>query len=194
MKIALKAIGITSALVLLNAGLVSCTSPVSQDTHSEEFYPEDAQRDSTTLEMTQAANGSLADGTLYPVNFSGDQLNSLGEAKLDRMLQADPPLPIKVWMAIPDDNQSEARREAVGAFLKDRGLLVDQITFGVGPNPDSYSTSDNALAGYTKQESTDVSQANGGNTAAGSSSGSAGSGSSSGASSGGTSGGGSTGH
>src|SRR5580658_306313 len=141
MKVMLKAIGITSALILLNAGLVGCQSDkMNQVAHGEEFYPDDAPRDSTTLEMTQAARGSLADATLYPMHFDGDKLNSLGEAKLDRMLQADPPLPIKIWMAIPDNDSAEARRESVGTFLKDRGLLVEQITFGVGPNPDSNSS------------------------------------------------------
>jgi len=177
MKMAMRAIGITSALILLNAGLIGCQSnDMSNVSHGEDFYPEGVQRDSARLEMTQADNGSLADGTLYAVDFSGDKLNSLGQAKLDRMLQADPPLPLKVWMAVPEDTQAQSRREAVGTFLRDRGLLVEQITFGVGPNPGSYSGTDAQLAGFTKLETTDVSQSNAGNTATGSSSGSAGNG------------------
>ncbi|HTW93726.1 MAG TPA: hypothetical protein VMD30_02960 [Tepidisphaeraceae bacterium] len=176
MKIPFRAIGIASALVLLNAGLVGCQNDnMSNESHGEQFYPEDAQRDSTRLEMTQADCGALADGTLYPIDFSGDKLNSLGEAKLDRMILADPPLPLKVWMAIPDDGQAETRRVSVGTFLSDRGLTVEQITFGVGPNPESYSSADAQLAGFVKLETTDESQANSGNTATGSSSGSSGS-------------------
>ena len=40
-----------------------------------------------------------------------------------------------------------------GAYLKDRGLLVDQIKFGQGPNPSTAHLASDGIKGLTKTES-----------------------------------------
>lgn len=121
---------ISAAVLLLAAG---CEN--DNKVHSEEFMPADQARDTVRLFDAEAARGAAEDGTLYACHFDGPALNSLGMAKLDAMLAAGGPVPLKVWMAVPEDEQAQSRRLSVGTFLKDRGLVAEQIQFGRGSNP-----------------------------------------------------------
>ena len=145
---------ISATLALLAAGLLfGCQGNNSGQIRGENDFPVEGEHDNQAIIHVEEANGALADATLYPRHFNGDQLNSLGMKKLDLMLDGDPTLPMTVWLDIPEDDLAQSRRLAVGTYLEDRGLLVDQIKFGSGPNPDTYSVATDQLKGLALQES-----------------------------------------
>jgi hypothetical protein len=126
--------------------------------HGEEFTPEEQVSQVTKLEDVQAARGARSDATLYAIHFDGDHLSTLGMAKLDLMLKDDSALPIKVWLAVPDDGNLEGRREAINAYLKDRGVAADQVVLERGANPD---TDHPAAKGLTDLANMDSSSSSG---------------------------------
>jgi uncharacterized membrane protein YgcG len=149
--------------------------------HGEEF-PADSQVSSVTkIAEAQADRGARSDATLYAIHFDGRYLNTLGMAKLDRMLrdQADPP--VEVWLAVPADEQLNARQMSVAAYLKDRGLPTDEVKFGKGANPATDSPAAQGLKDLPKadQDSSGISSGgapSAGSAASGSGGGSAGGG------------------
>jgi hypothetical protein len=134
--------------------------------HGEEFAPVGQVSQVTKIMDAQANRGARSDATLYPFHFDGRYLNALGMAKLDRMLkdQADPP--VSVWLNLPPDEQYEARRLSVAAYLKDKGLPPDEVVFGAGGNPD---TNHPAAQGLIDLPKTD--EASGGTSSSGGSTG-----------------------
>jgi predicted small lipoprotein YifL len=104
--------------------------------HADEFAPDDQVTQVTKLADVQAARGARAEATLFAIHFDGDHLSTLGMAKLDVMLKDDASAPLKLWLAIPDDENLAAREEAINAYLKDHGVATEKVVFGRGPNPD----------------------------------------------------------
>jgi hypothetical protein len=136
-------------LLFLLAGCQQQT-PVN---HSEDFAADDQPKAIDRLMDAQAARGAAVDATLYADHFDGSQLNSLGTAKLDLMLKDGGSLPISVWMAVPEDDKMQMRRLAVAAYLKEKGVPLDQIRFAAGPNPDTGSPAAKGLKDLDKLES-----------------------------------------
>jgi len=102
------------------------------------------------LERTQEINGARNEATLYPDQFDGPGLTSLGSRALDLMLQSSRSCnPLTLYLDIPDDNLAEERRMAIGRYLEDRGgLKPEQIEFHYGTNPANYHTADVQLGYY----------------------------------------------
>jgi hypothetical protein len=121
--------------------------------HSEDFAADDKPKAMDRLLDSQAARGAAVDATLYADHFDGSQLNSLGTAKLDMMLKDGGSLPMSVWMAVPEDDKMQMRRLAVAAYLKEKGVALDQIRFAAGPNPDTGSPAGKGLKDLDKLES-----------------------------------------
>ncbi|HUB25424.1 MAG TPA: hypothetical protein VL992_08330 [Tepidisphaeraceae bacterium] len=118
------------------------------------FAPDAQPKASDRLYASQAAAGAASDATLYPCHFSGTKLNSLGAAKLDDMLEGASGGSLKVWMAVADDDLAEARRVAVGVYLRDHGVALEQIEFGDGANPTTLHSAAKGLADLPKADST----------------------------------------
>jgi hypothetical protein len=120
------------------------------------------------LEHTQEAAGARTEATLYPQHFDGDQLTSLGAEELDLMLaDSHSTNPLVVYIDVPEDDHSEARRMAVGKYLEAHGnLTAEQIEFRSGANPATYAPAGIQLSNYGK---TDTSDAGGSSAAAGTS-------------------------
>jgi hypothetical protein len=120
----------------------------SADQHGEEFVPNDTMRATQKFMLAQQASGSRHDATLHAQHFNGKELSSLGEQKLDLMMQDDDVNePFTVYMNLPkDDVTTTARQESVVRFLKDKGFAEDQIKVEIGENPDSYTSSAPAIA------------------------------------------------
>jgi uncharacterized UBP type Zn finger protein len=135
------------------AALLALASGCKQDNnapdmHGENFVPNDTLRASQKFMLAQQASGSRHDATLHAQHFNGKELGSLGEQKLDLMLQDDDVNePFTVYMNLPKgDATTTARQESVVRYLKDKGLTEEQIKVEIGENPDSYSSSAPAIA------------------------------------------------
>jgi hypothetical protein len=105
--------------------------------HGENYVPDGTYRDEEKFIDITVANGARADGTLRQVHFTGETLNSLGEKKLDNMLEADTgsATALTVYIDIPrSDPAFDKRQETVGAYLKSKGLKDSQIVLLDGPN------------------------------------------------------------
>ncbi|MGD0388186.1 MAG: hypothetical protein ABSC42_04445 [Tepidisphaeraceae bacterium] len=106
------------------------------------------------LTHTQEASGARAECTLYPDQFDGPTLSTLGTSTLDLVL-ADSHIcnPLVLYLAIPEDQYAQDRRLAIGRYLEDRGgLKAEQIEFRSGPNPDTYNPVDAQLGYYPKTD------------------------------------------
>jgi hypothetical protein len=126
--------------------------------------------ESEQLLHTQECAGARAEATLYPEQFDGPGLTSLGTRALDLMLQ-DPHScnPLVLYLDIPDDSLAEERRLTIGRYLEDRGgLKPEQIEFHYGTNPGNYHAADVQLTYYLAK--TDTAADSGGASASSSSS------------------------
>jgi hypothetical protein len=86
---------------------------------------------------TQFAAGAVEDAMLFAIHFDGDQLNSLGQQKLDAIVAARSKVaPLKLYLNLPkDDAANTARQTTVETALKTSGLTLEQFELAVGPNP-----------------------------------------------------------
>ena len=107
--------------------------------NNRKYFPDGAYRVNDQHEDVQAANGALADGTLYPRHFSGDKLNSLGQTKLSLMAQGAKGSTdtVRVYLDMPDAAATELRREVIKQFLAERGITTERLAMAVGPNTGS---------------------------------------------------------
>lgn len=118
--------------------------------HGEQFA-NDAVHSVHEFTMMESANATRADATLRSYHFDSTELNSLGEERLELMLRNGQTCnPLTIYLDLPtEDADTSARREAVGAFLKDHGLTDEQIKFNPGPNPNWNSPVAPLIAGTT---------------------------------------------
>lgn len=122
--------------------------------HGEVFTEPGAVTSIGRLNQAQAANGAKADAMLYPRHFDGDQLNALGQTKLDLILKASTAgKPAVVYLDMPHD-QMTARQSAVLAYFKDAGLNESQVELVEGPNPHDTTPAAYNLPGIYKQTGT----------------------------------------
>ena len=128
------------------------------DTQAEERDASHSQAEiseTQRLENTQAAAGARADCTLYADHFDGPTLSSLGTNSLDTVLADTHSCnPLVIYLAVPEDNLAQDRRQAIGRYLEDRGgLKPEQIEFRAGVNPATL-TSASVQLGYAPKTDT----------------------------------------
>lgn len=149
-----------STTVLLAAG---CQQPTSEsDTATSKAEISEFQ----TLAHTQEASGARAECTLYPDQFDGPTLNTLGTNTLDLILADSHSCnPLVIYMDLPDNDPcAQDRRLAVGRYLEDRGgLKSEQIEFRPGGNP---AVNSPAYVGITNYQKTDTAADNAASTSA----------------------------
>lgn len=130
----------------------------SLDPTLDGFFPEDSGeiRKPTQFADLQAASGARYDAMLGKAHFDGPALNSLGEAKLNYMLQDDDsPGPLSVFLTLDEKHAlTKARQAAVVTYLKDRGLRENQISVAFGDNPDTRNPAAPRLKDMAKADST----------------------------------------
>lgn len=129
---------------------VGCHSSSTQPPmlHGENFVPDDQPHSVDNIAAAQAARGARADATLRPVHFNDAGLNSLGRQKLELMLaDEDAVQPMVVYLDLPPASDAGPARQAVGDYLKARGLAENQFRLVDGPNPKTLSPSTDALTG-----------------------------------------------
>ncbi len=121
----------------LAAGCSSQAPENSSYAHGENYLPDGTYRDEVKFIDITVANGARADGTLRAVHFTEGTLNSLGQKKLDCMLEADTgsATTLTVYIDIPkSDPAYDKRQETVSSYLKSKGLKDSQIALVDGPN------------------------------------------------------------
>jgi len=105
------------------------------------FHSDEQAWDINQIEDAQTARAARQDATLRDYHFSADQLNSLGQERLDLMLHdGGVYTPLVIYLDVPSDDQIAGRRQSVAMFLKDRGVRDDQIKLEMGANPKSISS------------------------------------------------------
>ena len=116
--------------------LIVATAFVAGCENNRKYFPDGAYRVNDQHEDVQAANGALADGTLYPRHFSGDKLNSLGQTKLSLMAQGakNSSDTVRVYLDMPEAAATELRKEVIKQFLAERGITDERLALAVGPN------------------------------------------------------------
>jgi hypothetical protein len=137
--------------------MIGATGCMNEHVEAEHDFPEVSGQATNRFAEVQTANGARNDATLYPSHFSGGELNSLGIAKLDRMLQADEALtPVAVYVVAADkDEMTNGRKAAVAMYLKDAGLRDEQISVQTGTNPSAWSPSAPMLGSLKRTDSGD---------------------------------------
>ena len=127
---------LTLAAAGLLAGCQNSQKPAV--VHGEKFQPEDEPHASQNMLAAEAATGARQDATLHPCHFGEHGLNSLGQEKLDLMIDAEETnTPLVVYLDLPQDIAVAPARDSVMEYLKSRGLSDSQIRLEEGSNPHS---------------------------------------------------------
>jgi hypothetical protein len=157
----------TNVLGLSLVGLVSLMGcrPDNPAVHGEDFPNEDMVNPVTKMAETQAYAGARSDATLYPIHFDCGKLNSLGEAKLDRMMHDDETCTPMVVHLNSADDLADARGKSVTIYLKDKGLKDNQIKIESGINSATNHMVAPSLERLPKTENGDLKDAGGGSSA-----------------------------
>jgi len=139
------------ALLLLAAG---CQTDPSKSYGTDDFYrPAGPHRSTSQFKTAQAAAAARHDATLRAVHFDGDELNSLGRAKLDLMLADDDAIDAMTVYIDADDAAMAPRAKSVSAYLTDKGLTSKQFAFESGQNPNNFHPVAPDLANLNRTDS-----------------------------------------
>jgi hypothetical protein len=115
-------------------------------------WPTEAQVRSVDLVThKQSARGAAEDAMLFSQHFDGNELNSLGRAKLDLLFSAHAGQPVAVY--IPQDEQSPARRASVEHYWHGSRWSDVQVEFREGANEATLVPASKGLAGLKALES-----------------------------------------
>lgn len=136
----------TCGMALLMLG--GCTD---QQAHRQAFFPEKPGEGVYAAADIQAAAGARNDAMLRPLHFDGNKLNSLGQCKLDCMTRDAGESVLTVYLDLPKDATAQ-RKDAVVAYLHEKGLKDSQISLKQGVNPATLSPSEDGLTRLSKTE------------------------------------------
>ncbi|HEY8668873.1 MAG TPA: hypothetical protein VIL86_19655 [Tepidisphaeraceae bacterium] len=144
----------TIKILTLSVLTISASACQNSRQHGEQFPTNDEVRTPSLFANKQAASGARNDATLYAYHFDGDSLNSAGEAKLDSMLHYGDNIPkVVVYLDLREkDAAVDAHRKAVEAYLKDCGVLENQLKIEVGSNPANHTPAAAGLNALSKME------------------------------------------
>jgi hypothetical protein len=132
-------------------GAVGCDDKAS----FQEFFPSGNRKVYQAIDA-QSAAGARADATLHDFHFTGGKLNTLGENKLDLLLPDQPDMDLVVYVDLPKDDSTDARKSAVSDYLHYRGMDVSHVKLVDGPNPGTRTPAADGLARMSKTESSDT--------------------------------------
>lgn len=118
--------------------IVGCQSQSKQPA-TELFTPEKDQAQLQAFYDTQAGAAAHEDASLYSADFTGDELNSLGKAKLDSLLGGcEHTATTQIYLF--GANDTPEHRDAIAKYLKCRHIKTEQFAVVSGPNPNSYTS------------------------------------------------------
>lgn len=140
-------ITITGLAAILVTG---CTVNQSGDAKWEDpfFRPPQTQSHVTRIFKTATNNGAARDATIQAIHFDGTELNELGLAKIESMINASTQGGLlNVFLDLPKtDPNIEARQATLNRALTNSGLTSDQFTVALGTNPNNVSDSSMVLS------------------------------------------------
>lgn len=142
-------------MILAAAVVTAMSSGGCREAHVREaFFPDLIDSQTRRVLAMQTARGARIDATLHPMHFDGPALNSLGQAKLDLMMEDGAGTgPITVYLGITGDDQRAAQRRAsVERYLTDAGLEQDQFVTVAGVNPHVTHLASESLSRLKKTE------------------------------------------
>jgi hypothetical protein len=135
--------------LLLVSGLFGCDDKASMTTF---FGPEDQSRRVFQATNSQANCGAREDATLYPVHFTDGRLNSLGAAKLARVVPDEADTMVRLYLDIPDNDMTAPRKEAVSGYLRACGVDDAHLALALGPNPNLTTPSAPSLEHFSRTD------------------------------------------
>ena len=159
MKRALSTTVFAAAVLLFAVGCKTDNQKIADG-----FFPEPgAFRGTEAAIAAQTANGARADAMLYPFHFNGGVINSLGTDKIQRLLNADAAESFTLYLNVPttDATLLASRQASVASFLKDMGVVDNQVQIATGPNPDTWAPANPQLTRMVKTESGGVTDVGG---------------------------------
>lgn len=155
--------GLTAVLV------TGCTVDQTGDAKYEDpfFRPPQTQSHVTRIFKTATNAGAMRDGTIQAIHFDGNELNELGQAKIEAMVNAHKPgLPFNVYLDLPKNDPNLTTRQAtLNLALLNAGVPSDQFTVALGTNPASTSDSAMVLDGNSGSSGASSSSSSSGSTA-----------------------------
>ena len=150
-----------SKLAILTAASLLTTASGCKEAHVHEaFFPELHQSRTAQTLYAQSARGARLDATLYPIHFDGSTLNSLGQSKLDLMMEdAAGTGTLTIYVSAPAD-QSDPRRAAIEQYLTAAGLSTTAFTTHAGVDPHATHLASDSLSRMNKTENPPGAQTN----------------------------------
>jgi hypothetical protein len=144
------------------AAVATVSSGGCKEAHVREaFFPDLNESQTRRVLAVQTSRGARMDATLYPMHFDGSALNSLGQAKLDLMMEDSAGTgPITVYLGGADDPVAQQRRGAVEQYLAASGLQPEQYATIAGANPHATHPASESLSRLTKTENPTSNQQN----------------------------------
>ena len=143
-----------SALFFASALVVGCSSSHPDDApakvHGEQFTEDTAPKSIGYVTQAQAASGAKKDGMLYDYHFSGSELNSLGQTKLNLILHATH-VGETVTVCLNTEHD-DARAASVAKFFKNAGVPEKELQIVDGPNANDVTPTAYNLSGIYHAE------------------------------------------
>jgi hypothetical protein len=124
-------------LTAVVVGLAGCAWTSESPQNPDRFESDPAERAYSRHIAAHRAQGAAADAMLLPRHFDGDQLNSLGRAKLTDivMATADRHGPVVVYLYLPEPELTEPKYVAARDFMMAAGIAAERVALRAGPNP-----------------------------------------------------------
>lgn len=148
----------TKALILAVLGVAAsagCSN--STDTLHSKLFDQSADTDArvNTMYTTMSANAAREDATLQAADFSGSALAPTGSAKLAALIPPTADDDVTVYVNVPNNKLTDARKDAVAKYFADAGVAASHVTVELGANPNQHNPTNVGLRGLEKLESAD---------------------------------------
>ncbi len=119
----------------------------------EDFPAEDQVRAVDRFASRQSAAGARSDANLFAAHFDCNQLNALGQTKINLMFQSQNAQDCMViYVDVPRD-QIDACRTSVEQYARQMAMSSGKFQVKAGANPDSLTPARVGLAGLPRTDS-----------------------------------------
>jgi hypothetical protein len=114
--------------------LVGCQS-LNKAANADSVFSDEQEGTVVSVAALQSAAAAQRDPTLYPIHFNGKELNSLGEEKLEMILDCDGDGPEILYLNLPaSDPLTAIRKTTLQKYLNEEDE-TQSVQVVVGHNP-----------------------------------------------------------